>query len=238
MTASSGVDGDHAFAPGDGWSSHPSSQFCELISAHGFQIRQEPSSQRVREGMKYSRGGMIVSSGYGSPCLMNAWRLYEELCASDSAPQLTTILVAGELNKPLSVITNSGETDPAFSERVPAWIRSLGVCVRDDLASEWFVTAKKQQMIITRRRLLIGSEGILTHLQYQQQHLPAFPPGLIADLSLGAPLGAVARCILPEHTPAIERFDDETTVLLWRNARVTLVNQLIYHKQLVLRSCI
>jgi hypothetical protein len=234
MKAIDGIDAGHAFMPGDGWCSEysDSDTFGALLVEHGFIPRSEPPLLLSKDSMKYSRGGIIVAGEGGSPSLEEAWRFYEHAFLSARAPQLTSLTVVSPLDRPLSLITNSGNLDSAFTAPVPNRVVGLGVSIREEVNSEWFLNPNKQQMYILRRRFWFSSEGIMSRIHHVRDHLPPFPAGLLAELSLGAPVAAVSRCTSPRETPAIERIGNDMTVLLWSNVRVTLVDQVISHKQL------
>lgn len=232
MKAIDGIETGYACVPGEGWSSECTGKFQSLLIEHEFIPRSEPPYLLSKESLKYSRGGIIVAGEGGSPSLIQAWRLYEGAFVSSSAPQLVSITVTSSLDLPLSLITDSGTLDSAFTDPVPDWVMGLGVSIRDEINSEWFLSPHKQQVYILRRRFLISSDGIISRLHQVRAHLPLFPPGLAAELSLGAPVAAVSRCTSPGQTPAIERISGNMTTLLWSNVRVTLLDQVISHKQL------
>lgn len=236
MKAIDGIEGGCAFAPGEGWSTKCADIFQTHLIQNGFIPRPEPRYLWSTEALKYSRGGVIVAGDGGSPSLIQAWRLYEGAFVASAAPQLTSITVASVVDHPLSLVTDSGTLDAAFTDPIPAWVMELGVTIRDEINSEWFLSPSRQQVYILRRRFFISSEGIIERLHQVRAHLPFFPPGLAAELPLGAPVAAVSRCTSPRQTPAIERLSSEQTTLLWSNVRVTLVDQVISHKQLTHKS--
>jgi hypothetical protein len=238
MKAIDGKDAGYAFMPGDGWSSGGTDTFKALMREYGFTPKVEPPFLHSNESLKYSRGGVIVAGEGGDPPLLQAWEFYQRALLEAIAPQLATITVSGPSDKPLSFITNSGTLDTAFTDSIPDWIMGLGVSIREEISSEWFLSSDKRQVYILRRRFLISSENIVDRIHHLRTHLPLFSPGLVAELSLGSPVAAVSRCTSPGQIPAIERIGTDTTVLLWSNVRVTLVDQVISHKQLTHKTCL